>query len=346
MSIFSQQTLNDLYQAGWYKGRKCQQFSEYKHLLNQEEFELSDSIEQFLKSFGGLFIKCSHNVFEQLFRSFGPLLATNPHAKVRDATSDFHFDVIKAVHRVDSLWVSVDYSERIGEPLCTIGDAFRGDMVLSMSLTGKVYAGADDFLVYVGASGEEAIEALCTGRELEKVPELTTPLEITVDVLNYFFKRKRIQERLRFFNEHGNDWLEAEFAFFLSQTHKELEWRKQRQTDSLNDIFDFAFSVAGKHYAMNINQYRPTQLCLKKIIEGNGKKWFTLTSETQHTDQFNNNYLVMIGVHPKTEMKKAEIKKYIVTEAKNVGLEILQNRIKTTFIPKTDYAHTVFTIER
>jgi len=340
--MFSQKTINDLHHAGWYEGRKCKPFSEYKRLLNQENFELSETIEQFLKSFGGLSIKYSNDVFEQFFRSFGPLFVKNLHTKARDATGDFHFDVVKAVHRVDPLWVLVDYSKRVGEPLCIIGEAFRRDMVLSMSHTGKVYAGADDFLVYVGTSGEEAIEALCTGRELEKVPELT-PLEMTVDVLNHFFKRKGIQERLRFLNEHGNDWLEAEFAFFLSQTHKKLEWRKQHQTDSLDDIFDFAFSIAGKHYAININQYRSTQFCLKKIIEGNRKKWFTMPSK--HANHFNHNSLVIIGVHPKTEMKKAEIKRYMVTEAKNAGLEILQHRIKTTFIPKTDYAYTVFTIE-
>ncbi|OAD20209.1 Sel1-like repeat protein [Candidatus Thiomargarita nelsonii] len=60
MYAFSKQTLDSLRHAGWYEGRECEQFDEYKRILTQEEFELSDTIEQFLKSFGGLLVKPPH----------------------------------------------------------------------------------------------------------------------------------------------------------------------------------------------------------------------------------------------------------------------------------------------
>ncbi len=314
---FSKKTLDYLHQAGWYEYRKCEQFDEYKRILNQEEFELSETIEQFLKRFGGLIVKY-------------------PHAKVRDACDDFHFDVLKAIHGGDTNWVSGDYSARTGEELCVIGEAFRRDMVLSMSPTGKVYSGADDFLTYVGASGEEAIEALCTGRELERVPELIIPIDVTVELLNQFFGDERIQTRFRFFNGQGKDWLEAELAFFLSQSHEGFKWRKQHQIP--DDFFDFTFNADGRQYAINIGQYQPTQSCLKKLIESDWKKRLQQIN-------FENGSLAMVGIHPKAEMKPAEIEKYVITETKKIGIEVPYYDIKTAFIPKTDYAFTAFTIE-
>jgi len=315
---FSKKTLDYLHSAGWYDGRKCEQLDEYKRILNQKEFEVSDTIEQFLKHFGGLFIKY-------------------PHAKVRDACDDFHFDIIKAINGGDPNWVSGDYSARTGEELCIIGEAYRRDMVLCMSPTGKVYSGADDFLMFVGTSGEETIESLCTGRKLEQIPELVIPIDVTVALLNNFFGDERIQNRLRFINGESKDWLETEFAFFLAQLYGDLKWQKQHQTP--DNLFDFTFNANGKQYAINIGQSQPTQTCLKKLIEGNWKK------RLQRTD-YDNCALTLIGIHPKTEMKPVDIEKYVITETKKVGLEIPHYDIKTAFIPKTDYAFTAFMIEQ
>jgi hypothetical protein len=310
---FSKKTLDYLQCAGWYEGRECEQLDEYKRILKQEEFELSDTLEQFLKSFGGLLVK-------------------HPHAKVPDVTDYVHFDVIKAINGSDPNWVSADYSVRTGEDLCIIGEGFRRNTILSMSPTGKVYSGADDFLTYVGASGEEAIEALCTGRELEQVPELVIPIDVTVELLNNFFGDERIQNRLRFINGESKDWLETEFAFFLAQSYRDLKW--QHQTP--DDTFDFTFHADGKQYAINIGQYQPTQTGIKKLIEGDWNK------RLQCTDCA----LTLVGIHPKTEMKPVDIEKYVITESKKVGLEVPHYDIKTAFIPKTDYAFTAFMIEQ
>ncbi len=43
-------------------------------------------------------------------------------------------------------------------------------MVLTMDPDGRVYAGRDKILLKTADSGTDAIEALCSGRESEKVP--------------------------------------------------------------------------------------------------------------------------------------------------------------------------------
>jgi len=45
-------------------------------------------------------------------------------------------------------------------------------MILVMSSDGEVFAGFDSFLCYVGTSGDDAIESLCSGRLLQKIPQL------------------------------------------------------------------------------------------------------------------------------------------------------------------------------
>lgn len=152
MFHFSKTIFNLLTQAGWSPSRECEHFQYYRQLLTAHHFQLSEVQAKFLKNFGGLLIK-------------------HPHAVKFDLIDNFHFEVEQALQGGDPDWVKEDYSERVGESLCVIGEAFRRGMVLCMSPTGKVYAGTDDWLVYVGASGEEAIEALGAGRKLIPVPE-------------------------------------------------------------------------------------------------------------------------------------------------------------------------------
>ncbi|MEN8220867.1 MAG: SUKH-3 domain-containing protein [Pseudomonadota bacterium] len=150
MPKFSKTTLKLLYQAGWFEKRKVN-ISEFIQVLHEEDFSLPKKVAQFLKSFGKL--------------------------KIKQPGGDyFHFDVIEATLSVDTDWVKQDYSERVGEKLCIIGEAFNGYMTLCMSPQGEVYAGFDDTLVYVGTSGYDAIEALSLGYELAKVPELAPEL--------------------------------------------------------------------------------------------------------------------------------------------------------------------------
>jgi hypothetical protein len=43
-------------------------------------------------------------------------------------------------------------------------------MILLMAADGSVFAAMDDTVVRIAASGEEAIDALCEGREPEPLP--------------------------------------------------------------------------------------------------------------------------------------------------------------------------------
>jgi hypothetical protein len=63
-----------------------------------------------------------------------------------------------------------DYGRRIGGEVCPVGEAFHDHMVLCMDGRGAVYGGYDSFLCRVGSSGEDAIEALCSGRTPEEMP--------------------------------------------------------------------------------------------------------------------------------------------------------------------------------
>jgi hypothetical protein len=151
MNRFSTETLVLLHNAGWKEGRYVE-IKNYEEVLNNEGFSIHDCVKNLLKEFANLTV-------------------IHPHAKVSNEKDYFHFDVSKAVKGRDPYWVKEDYRVRVGKNLCIIGEAFRGYMVLSMSDDGNVYAGFDDILVHVGISGDDAIEALCTGRKLLEIPD-------------------------------------------------------------------------------------------------------------------------------------------------------------------------------
>ncbi|MBD2499004.1 SUKH-3 domain-containing protein [Anabaena azotica] len=151
MAVFSEETTRLLEQAEWHESRNIDT-SEYKEILESEGYSIYPNVMKFLSCFGGLHVKY-------------------PHKRVPQLEDDFHFNVPQAVGNIYPERVQ-DYSDRIGVPLCVIGESNRGYMILMMTPEGQVYAGYDDFLVFVGDSGIDAIEALCSGRELAEIPFL------------------------------------------------------------------------------------------------------------------------------------------------------------------------------
>jgi hypothetical protein len=149
MAVFSAETIALLKQAGWSEDR-CVDISEYEKSLQSEGYPLHEVVLNFLKRFGGLQV-------------------VYPHYRVKDEKDEFYINPTVAVADIDSGWVE-EYSERIGVPLCIIGQAFSYHMTLVMAPDSKVYAGYDDTLIHVGDSGIDAIEALCSGRNMPKVP--------------------------------------------------------------------------------------------------------------------------------------------------------------------------------
>lgn len=150
MKDFSQKTLALLQQAGWSENRTVD-ISEYEKILKSEGYQIYAVVVDFLKRFGGLRL-----VF--------------PHHRVPQHNDEFIIDPSIAAADIYIERVKEDYSERVGAQLCVIGEAFSRHMTVMMASDGKVYAGYDDLLICVGNSGTDAIEAICSGREMPEIP--------------------------------------------------------------------------------------------------------------------------------------------------------------------------------
>ena len=148
---FSAITLECLRRASWTPDRRID-VSSYRTLLLNEGYPVHESVLTFLEKYGALEVD-------------------HEHAKAKAPDNDDHFstNVAEAVASFDKGWPD-SYSVRVGAPLCVIGQAFRGYMVLTMDAKGRVFAGFDDCLVWIADSGEEALEALCTGRGSVDIP--------------------------------------------------------------------------------------------------------------------------------------------------------------------------------
>lgn len=142
--MFSQTTLKFLENAGWFPGRSVS-FTGAKALLEDKGFSLSLPAEMVLAEFGGLLVKHPH--------------WAGPRDKLDD---NFHFDVPKALTRWMLGWIG-EYSAMVGEELCPIGEAYRGNMIMCAGPSGRIYGGFDDTFVLFGETTELAIENLCSG---------------------------------------------------------------------------------------------------------------------------------------------------------------------------------------
>ncbi len=61
------------------------------------------------------------------------------------------------------------YSKIVGSPLSPIGEASGGYLKLMIDERGRIFGGYDQVLLAIGTSGEDAVEALCSGRKLRPV---------------------------------------------------------------------------------------------------------------------------------------------------------------------------------
>ncbi|MCC5618654.1 SUKH-3 domain-containing protein [Nostoc sp. CHAB 5836] len=149
MAVFSAETRAVLQQAGWSEDRKVDT-SEYEKCLKLEGYPDHAVVVDFLARFGGLRV-------------------IYPHPRVPQTTDEFCINPMVAAAHICLERVKEDYDQRLGAPLCVIGEAFDYHMTLMMDSNGKVYAGYDDTLIHVGDSGIDAIEAICSGRHKAEV---------------------------------------------------------------------------------------------------------------------------------------------------------------------------------
>jgi len=124
--------------------------SKYEELLKNAGFTVHSGAIDFLKKYGGLRIHY-------------------PHAKVANMDDEMHFDPLIIVTHVRAVDVKA-YGGVVGKELCPIGEAARGYLVLMMAEDGEGYASYDNTFFRAGTSGSDAIEAFCSGREMESIP--------------------------------------------------------------------------------------------------------------------------------------------------------------------------------
>ena len=118
--------------------------------LNAAGFVVNEAAAEFLTEYGSLCIKY-------------------PHAKVADMEDEMHFNPLIVITHITPAAVNA-YAKVLGRKLSPIGEAARGYLTLMMDEEGKVYASYDDFFALVGSSGADAIEGLCSGRNLQEIP--------------------------------------------------------------------------------------------------------------------------------------------------------------------------------
>src|SRR5215467_2384089 len=139
-------TTKCLTEAGWRPSRHIPVPPEVEAELRADGHKLLPSARRFVEEFGGLAV-------------------VHPHFKVAGSPGNFVIDPLLATRGTDPGWVR-DHEHRTTEPALTpIGQASRGYLIMCMGHEGAVYGGYDKVLMILGASGDDALEALCTGRE-------------------------------------------------------------------------------------------------------------------------------------------------------------------------------------
>jgi len=150
MNGFSPSTRAYLTQAGWRAGRKAWTVK-YRAFLTGEGYACFPAVADFLAEFGSIVIEF----------------------KREDGRPDtIDLDACEASSGFDSRWVTEDYARRIGQTkFCAIGQAYSNHMLLFMDEAGRVYGGFDDLLWFIGNSGAEAIEIICSNSQIQEIPE-------------------------------------------------------------------------------------------------------------------------------------------------------------------------------
>jgi len=149
-SGFSAQTLNLLRSAGWSPERAVD-IGRYVQALETEGYEVFPVVETFLRRFGGLEIAYPINFHSQ------------------SLTNSIHFDAAAAAAAVDNEGYVSKYAERIGVPVCVIGEADNRSTTLMMDQEGRVYGGFDDYLSFYGETGEQAIEHIIGRQNIKRL---------------------------------------------------------------------------------------------------------------------------------------------------------------------------------
>ncbi len=307
MPKYSENTLRLLRDAGWSENRRFALLNKYKQALESNGFSVPAAIESFLNSFGGLLVK-------------------HPHAELKEQTDYFHFNVIKAISGGDPAWVTDEYSSRVGKQLCVIGEAFRRSMTLCMSSDKKVYAGLDDMLFLVGNSIKSAIETLCNGNDLEKIPE-KAEFQMLDEFLHAFFSTSHTRNTVAGNQQYSSDewatWAAIELNRFIDEKYSLFSYKRLQS-------HHYSLHTQESRYCIDFIKSISTQESLAQVVND-----IKPMKERADPDELP----LVIAIHPKTDMKKSEIKDYLFHSAQNEGVHF--NHVTTRFIRNSQYAMTL-----
>jgi hypothetical protein len=112
-----------------------------------------------------------HETALGFLREYASLTLKFPHARVAGVMDDVHIDPVLASLHVGPGWAE-HYSERLGEPLCVVGEAYRGNMVMLVAPSGKTVLGRDELLLFAGESPIEAFTKIILDQVMPEIPEL------------------------------------------------------------------------------------------------------------------------------------------------------------------------------
>jgi hypothetical protein len=148
---FSTHTETILRQAGWHPDRAID-VTLYLQTLQANGYTVFPSVQSFLRQFGGLQI-----YFTIEYRG-------------KPLQNHIHFDAAAAAQAVwNEGYISL-YAQRIGEPVCVIGEADNESTTLMMDAHGRVYGGFDVYLYRLGESGLQAIEQIVELKPVIPIP--------------------------------------------------------------------------------------------------------------------------------------------------------------------------------
>ena len=143
MTQFSEATCTILNKAGWSEAYR-HDTTEDERLLKAAGYPMFPVVLEFLHRFGGLGFHYPHPIMAgyEEFASF----------KITQARANAYLEHIAF------------NVEDIGRPLCFIGMCYSENMWMMMDEEGCVYTDYGNQMFFIGISGEDAIEALCTRR--------------------------------------------------------------------------------------------------------------------------------------------------------------------------------------
>lgn len=172
--------------------------------------------------------------------------------------------------------------------------------------------------------------------------------QFTASLLEGFFAQRKVQNSLVTIWDQDISgweiWLQVEFATYLSLEHSDsLEWGREcqllvdrrRNKERTKLAADFIFRrkrhALDRYIVLEFKQNASPKSCFANMMKDIEKIQLAKSSEMDMRGFW------VVGVHPKHDMTKAEIKDYL-----GYQFDIAREDILTVFIPNTNYAFTMF----